>query len=464
MKLKFFLIDQSKIKVHYIDIPVSEPQHFSSPSQQKLSRLFNTIGTKLKTPLVNALSFGAKGKHLTPGLYHRYANYSFIDNIIRNILSCYYYTLGFLGIILFALPAVVGILCQMLGAYINLPEYEYRVTNKKVHAPEQREPLQFVTRNLALLPMIVTNFANLRPADERINEIISSILYSPKAAKLDFICLQEVFGDFYNKKLVVGLQHKFKYFIYNIAPGSVGLGSGLFFASNKKIIDARFIRPPLPFFNKANNFMQITTSIESMSHKGILYVLIQNGKEYDIVINAHIKSNIGFDHIETESIEKTRAKGLRVLAQGLFEYIDTVEEKFDIKVNHVFIGGDLNVSDKQECGDFTFERSGMKEGVRVRHGERDLSFIYEGLFPSPPIETWLMDEKEPNSEETGFGQKNHTNEDVLPGICFDHAGIFTYRESIKRLVPEVSRFDDQGYSQGQGSPSSDHAGLLLVAK
>ncbi len=474
VKIKGLAIDNNKsIKVQYFDIPFSkrslQPPQLSF--QQRTSAALARIGAILKTPLLQAAALFAKGRHLTPGKHYTYSKYSIVDANIRKIISYSYYLIGLVGSILFSVPAMIGVIFELIAIKFNSNEYEITISKLDTDAKSKFNPMVLLTRNVALLPTVISNFTNLRPTSERLPEVINSIVQSPTAQDVDVLCLQEVFGKQISDKLVSELSSKFKYFIHNVAPGKVGLESGLFFASNKEIVHARYIRPPLPLITRANNFMRFTSSVESMTNKGILYVLIKNGTTYDIVINAHIKSNIGIDHIETNSIEEIRAEGLRVLAQGLFDYIDDVELLHKIKVNTVYLGADLNVSDVQENHVVTYERSGKQKGVRINTGLKDISFIFDSLFPAPAIETWLMDEsRKPNLSKTGFGEENYNNPQIpLSGVCFDHAGIFTYRESKHPKNPhstsiafEINRFDDQGFSCGKGSPASDHAGLLLV--
>lgn len=470
MKPMIVMVEHNKqINTHYFDIPIAETPTEPPPSAlQKIAHVFNRVGATLKKLFMEAAALFTKGRYLTPGKYQSFANNRFINAQLRRLLSCSYYLTGSAATVLFIAPAAVGVTCELLGASLDMPQFQFAIRKSRSTRSAKAKPLVLLTRNTALLPSVVTNYSHLRPSSERISEIIDSIVKSSKARQVDVLCLQEVFGLENAKKLVNGLDKKFKHFIYHIAPGKVGLDSGLFFASNHDIVHARYIRPPLPHILKANNFMKVTTSIESLTNKGILYVLVKNGDTYDIIINAHIKSNIGIDHIETNAIKEIRAEGLRVLAQGLFDYIDEVEEKFAVDVSNVYIGADLNVSDVQENYEVTYERTGKKNGIRILTGLHDLSFIFENMFPSPTVETWLMDHsREPNEHSTGFGQEHYNNPQIPhPEVCFDHAGVFTYRthQAKKYFSFEVSRFDDQGFSKGKGSPSSDHAGILLTPK
>jgi hypothetical protein len=473
MRTKIFQIDRTHaISTQYFDI------NFNSTSSVPIaSRLLHSLATVFLLPFAQASALFTQGRHLTPGRHTSYSRFTLLDALISNSLALSYYTLGLFFSSMAVLPASLGLLFKIFSRASRKNLFQCYVSTDFIYKKSSaKNGFNLLTRNTALLPLVVTNFSNLRSSEERLPELIRSITQPRnKKTNIDILCLQEVFGFGRAKQLIDGLKKQFKYFIYDIAPSFLGLESGLFFASCWPIITARFIRPPLPTFVKANNPLGFTTSIESFTNKGILYVVIEKNGEYQVVVNAHIKSNISFDHEEAKAIEHIRAQGLRVLSHGLFDYIEEVESTLNIKINRVLLGGDLNVSDFQDNGLWNFERTGKKQGKVVREGMQDLSFLFEGIFPSPAIETWLIDDaREPNAEKTGYGQAHYnTPQKPAPHVCFDHAGVFQYRAKPcqqhqptcdRSLIFTTTMYDDQDASNTHGSPSSDHAGILLEVK
>ena len=91
------------------------------------------------------------------------------------------------------------------GEFIKYYESMLELKNNK-----KWQPVNLMTRNCALLPKAISNHSKLRPAEERLDELIDSI---KDAGNVDVLCLQEVFGSAYAEALINGLKDKFKYFL-----------------------------------------------------------------------------------------------------------------------------------------------------------------------------------------------------------------------------------------------------------
>ena len=179
----------------------------------------------------------------------------------------------------------------------------------------------------------------------------------------------------------------------------------------------------------------LSFSVEGCTNKGILFVVVKNGDQYDIVINAHLKSNVG---------EELRRTALRVMAQALSNYTDELAQE-GISIHHVYLGADLNITDQDEYGKVTNERSSP-----------DNSFMFEGLFPNKPVETWLT----PGPLNPEKPEQNTPA--VQPKVTFDHAAVYEHKSkpgrSLSQYHMHTQRLDDKGERK------ADHAPVLVSWK
>lgn len=421
-------------------------------------------GAILKKPLHVFTSIFSRGLVLTPGVYQP------IHPVLEFCLRLFSFMVGVIGVLLCLPLYLLGGIFQWFCTSRDdlLVEHTKGKVKKKLSASQPSSScrnLTLFTRNLAMLPDAISNYNHLRSPNIRLLELNRSFKKIIKKHDPDIFLFQEVFLNKQAQRIKKTLITTHPHILCNIGEQNFGMNSGLFVASKHPLVHMRYIAPLYPIIMFAPNSIRPYFNVESLAHKGILFVVIKRDNQYELIVNAHLKSNSSRDVKERKVIERIRANQLRLIAQGAFNYLDELKQKFKIKIKNVYFGGDLNVSDVQDEGFKTFELSQRKSGLD------DISFFFDSFFPSEKKDTWALDFfKKPNSNQTGFGQKNYNN-DLTPvkGVKFDHVGF--YRDKImsksKLNVPpriKVKTIGDMGQSKGQKGPSSDHFGLLLKVK
>lgn len=398
----------------------------------------------LKNPSRFFMMVLMKSFKLSPGQRIQFSKNALIDGVIRGSFKA---ICGLIGL--------VGVVCcspiYLLAGFIELivqryyPRYECHVADNEISGRHLAKAPSLLTRNCALVPNFVSHYNRLRAPDIRFAELKQSIRMGHTH---QFICLQEVFNPYFQQGFIESLNNTHPYAIYNVAPNAFGLSSGLMILSQHPIVFARFIQPPMPLWIWIKNAFFPALNPEYFSNKGILMALIKNQDEYQIIVTAHLKSSVGHTSEETAAIENIRLMGLDCLNEEIEMFIKDVEQKFDATVKHVLLGGDLNVSNVQDVDRDTQER------VRLQGHP-----IFT-KFKAPALDSWLAD-----FYHSDYGTEEYDMGHVFPGVCFDHAGVYHCHQQGRACQwseQEHVLFDDQGLSKC--SPSSDHAGISMIAK
>jgi hypothetical protein len=434
----------------------------TDPIVQKPAHWLNKLGLQLMRPLMKTADIIARGKYVTPGIYN---DPDLNPNNAKRKALGYAYKIG--GALL-APPALalsaLSWAFRALATKIDPRPFEYEITATEI-GPEQTD-FSILTRNTSLSEAVLTNFHNLKGAKERAVELLNSIeQHNLQKKQFDSILLQEVFDPNIARFLVEEFKKRklFKNFIFNVGPSGYGWNSGLFFATNRKIDYARFVQTPNPYF-VGNRY-----SIESIANKGVLYVAVANGDQFDIYVTTHLKSEIGPNDKTQKANEKLRAESVRILIQGLYDLIKNMEADGKV-ISKVILGADLNISDRQvnQNYKYTYERTQNKdEAVRA---------LYQNFFPQDRagLDTWF-EAIPPNKDNTGWGQDGFTGKKMKQDVRFDHGGtlliepdlhfpgngplLFNAQGTTKLLMQQAIVFDDQGAAKN--APISDHAGLAM---
>ncbi|MBS0289198.1 MAG: hypothetical protein JSS07_04065 [Proteobacteria bacterium] len=478
-----------------IDIPIK------SQPKSNLAMFFEKAGYVLRKPFEITTGWIAKSIHITPGQVYQFSSNPTTDAKIKKLLKYFYLISGALGTIPTLMLRMVASGFTKVSLIIDPRPYSitFRETEPLKTHPE--DELIGLCRNSSLFPPVMVNFHSFRDTDTRTQELINSILSPRDNVRPNFISLQEVFDFSAAQKLAKALNGNGYDCIFNMAFSPLWWNSGLFFATDKKIVHARFVTIPLPFFVNANNIFKKEFCFDAFAKKGILFVLIEhklNQKiEYHIVINTHTKSEPGHDEVSEKAIADIRTRTLKLMVQELVQYIHELEVTMfkGIKIKWIFLNGDLNVSDVQFTGKQTNERSSAD--VKFFFGEK-------GIFPGEGKDTWLRKppkDEYPMEDETGWGQKNVNHNQLqhcIPNVRFDHFALLEWRQDLcpayrsiikskdknsdidvnvnpssqspEFIVEETSPvkflkvWDDQNASDGKTTPISDHAGLLYKVK
>ncbi|KAJ9582461.1 hypothetical protein L9F63_003154, partial [Diploptera punctata] len=202
---------------------------------------------------------------------------------------------------------------------VTLKEYGY--ASVKRHIPSEKDDIYTVaSANLLLAPEIIARLNNItnsyartlqiterilrhtgRPLNNLINKNEDEIKSKCNSVlsefpELDFLCLQEVWERNYALMLIEELKKEFFYYVYDIGEYSLQknycmLGSGLFFASKKPILDVDFFT-----FTFRTKHAKLTT-------QGVLCVKVllhyeENGDNHvGYIANVHTQAFQGTDAV-----------------------------------------------------------------------------------------------------------------------------------------------------------------------
>ncbi len=416
------------IQVQYFDfIPPSEDEN-------------KTTLKYLKSVLANYLYFCAY--LLKSPIDASLALFTFEKFINHKNPSLYKTLLAVSGTLAGLVPWAFGAALKQAAITLDAPVRYYKSPDAKPY--DTNKPQTAGTMNTALIPEYVSHHSLLRPPHERVPELIALF----KEKKFTFLCLEEVFGHEMNEALAQGLKDDYKYIYSGIAKNAlypVALGSGLLFASNLEVIETRYIYLPIPLVMPSDSGP--TFCAEAVARKGAFLALLwdEERKRHILVAFTHLKSNSGMGPIETAAIEEVRGTGLRAFTQATFNYKEELEIRLGIKIPQVKVFGDFNISDVQENGKRTYERTSHNENNEcVRTGWKDFSWFFE-LFPGRAMGSWMFGDHE-------------VNEDVK----FDVAGDLNCESD-----PEAN--DDRkterfGYKNSSATASKNHSDNLYPNK
>lgn len=452
------------IRVHCINFSGPPPKdHALDFLEATLSSLLFDWAQVFKLPFVDSMALISRYLRLDP-------DHTFLSP--QHMLDT---TVGTAGVALGFLPWMVGVGLAHAAQTIEATPIKYYESSHTKKCPQTWRPFNVLTRNCALLSLdAVCNHSKLRPAKERIPELINSIKASPH--RIDILCLQEVFSREHAEAVVMGLRSHFKYFLYDIAPEPIlEFYSGLVVATNYPIKVARYFRLPLPVMTGSDQFPGFSFSVEGLTNKGVIFVVVENGDpdkagQYDMIVDIHGKSNAG-----SKYVEQIRSLGYALMIQAMFNYIEELA-LIGISICHIYLAGDLNVSDVQETGERNYERSRpdfvfnaeTKDWIDQRAGQ---SVVFQGVFPNPNTpDTWLKEGPIVRKKNGSVCQPTQK------GVAFDQNSVFVYQSRPGRCLWSyhmlTKKYHDQGCSlvKTQSSDlvakkgSSDHDGVLTVWK
>ncbi len=371
MKHKMVHIDSTHaIPVDYFDFTVPPPEEIDAYKTSVATLYF--LASFFKNPFYQSL-----------GMINR--------NNLPWRASIYNKPLGYLSAFATFPSWAMGALFEGCGLWISGKAIRYHQA-RHFNPKADGKPFNHASHNIAFPPEVVSNDSHLDLAKNRLPLLIQSIR---KAAEtIDFYCLQEAFC--YSEDIIKAVSDLYGFALDQVAQDACILNSGLVVLSKFPIIECRFIKPPLPLFTPIESEDDYSEFlVEALTNKGILMVVVKNGDHFDLVINAHLKSESSHDPKIQKKIEKLRAEALMIIMQEMHHYIDELKAR-GIFIRNVHFAGDTNASDVEETG--------QKFNQRSQH-----STFFEHVFPGEAKPTWAG----------GFNGYRKRND-----VTFDHVGVF----------------------------------------
>ena len=231
--------------------------------------------------------------------------------------------------IVFSWTLLLGIVGAGLRLLASLARREFTYihpTNESI--PENRvNQITVRTFNTGMMPECVSIMNGLRPTRDRIIEVAESILEKED----DVICMQELFHTEAADYLANQIKTKFPYIVYNVAPRSFGINSGLMIASKFPIVNTDF------WVHKNRG------GFEELSNKGTLAVTIQPSKNQTVVLfNSHLTSDAPKSDAFPEGEKSYRENQIAQIKEQVDNYIDQSTSKHSI-IPAVLLAGDYNI-------------------------------------------------------------------------------------------------------------------------